>query len=257
MKNLKILCLNCQKAYNPNIKQFLQKILESNFYDFLLLQEANEKIIPIIRGLGQYNILSAMNPDNQIESHLRILYRNRFVLKDKSLLSFSKMNRSFALRGELGFLLGTFDCDGETIMLGSLHLHPGFPFHLRMKETNIVKKHIQNYGGLKNPVIFGGDLNLAYPWENWLTRKYFSRNFIDATINTGPTLDGLYTEKGTHLASKIGNMLTTLGISVKFKTDKLFVGKNIAGQNKITTRVLPDRVSDHSPIELIIYQNNL
>jgi hypothetical protein len=250
--NKKIFCLNCQKAYNSNFNRYLPKVLELNFYDFLLFQEADEKVLSIIQGAGNYKILGSVNPDNQMQSHLHVLYRDGYKLETSTFISFAKMNRLFARRAELGFLLGVFDCEGEKIIIGSVHLHPGFSFYLRMKEMGMVKNHLLAYSGSKVPIIFGGDFNLGFPWECAYARKTFGLDFFDATKNIGPTLNSRYTEKGTHIASRIGNIFAWLGIGIVFETDRIFINKEMVKQSKLTARILQDRVSDHSPLEFTI-----
>ena len=173
--NLNLLSLNCQKAYDLSIKEFLIKNLQSRIYDFVLLQEADEKVISIVERVGgSYKILKTINPDNQKQSHLCVLYKSEFVLKNNDFVSFSKLNRQFALRPELGFLLGTFDYNGNGIVIASLHLHPGFPFYLRTRGIQMVKNRLCYYNNSALPVIFGGDFNLAYPWETVYTRKFLA-----------------------------------------------------------------------------------
>ena len=249
---MKILDLNCQKAYNPNLKNFLSQVIASAEYDFILLQEADEKVLPMIESSGLYQSLGAINPDNKVQSHLRILYRNNCRLESSDFLSFAKMNRLFALRGEPGFLFGVFYLGSQKIVIGSAHLHPGLSFGIRAREMKMVKARLLTYFSKGLPIIFGGDFNLGFPWECTYARKVFIPEFSDATINIGVTLNSLYTEKGNRIDSKIGNLLAKFGIGVKFKTDRIFTDNRTAKQSKITARVLPNRVSDHSPVELIL-----
>lgn len=251
MNNLNILSLNCQKGYHQDLENFLAVILNSNFYDFLLLQEADEKVLTMIQDRGSYKLLRAVNPDIGKHSHLGIMYRDNFKLNKTYFVSFSKMNKMFALRGEPGFLIGIFDCRGQKLVLGSMHLHPSFPFHLRMREMALIKNKLLSLNKTI-PVIFGGDCNLGFPWEGWYIKKIFSPEFKDASAGLTPTLNSKYTEKGTHLAGKIGNLLAVCGIHLNFHTDKIFVDQKISQQIKLTPRVLPDRVSDHSPVELML-----
>lgn len=251
--DLNLLSLNCQKAYNRAVKEFLIKKLQSKKYDFLLLQEADEQIMSIIEGEGgSYKILKTINPDIQKQSQLCILYKREFVLKSTDFVSFSKLNRRFALRPELGFLLGTFDYNGNEMVIASLHLHPGFPFYLRVKGIQMVKNKLDFYNDEALPVIFGGDFNLAYPWEAGYTRRFFAPGFIDSTISIGPTLNSRYTEKGNHLASRINDFLRFIGVSIRFKTDRVFMDRYTANKHSVTSMILPNRVSDHSPVELVI-----
>ncbi len=45
---MKLLTLNTQKAYQPNFKSFLERILTEETYDFIILQETRKSIIDII-----------------------------------------------------------------------------------------------------------------------------------------------------------------------------------------------------------------
>jgi len=252
IKDLKILCLNCQKAYNSNLEAFLRETLQSGFYDFLLLQEADEKVVSIIENTGPYKILGAMNQEAGVQSHLLILYRNNFVLKDHTFMSFAMMNEVFSKRGEPGLLVGTFEYNGESIVVASAHLHPGLWFRIRAKEMHMIKDRLASYNSAELPVLFGGDFNLAFPWENQHARNIFKSGFRDVTKGIGMTLNSLYTETGIkscHIASKVGNFLARFNIAVTFKTDCIFLDKKSCEQFRGVSKILPVRVSDHSPIE--------
>lgn len=254
MQDFRVLCLNCQKGYHPAIKSFLESALASNLYDFLLLQEADEKIAAMIEGFGSsYKSLSRTNDEVQRMSHLRIMYRNDFELKDNNFISFANMNRLFAQKAELGFLTGTFVCNGETITVGSVHLHPGISLRIRRKEMAMIKNKLATYTStsLRTPMIFGGDFNSG-PSENAYIKKFFAPQFADTCLNIGPTLNSRYTERGPHHISKIANVLAKLGINITFKTDHILIDKATAEQCVASAVVLPDRVSDHSPIELTL-----
>ena len=252
IKNLKILCLNCQKAYTPGLEDFLKETLRLGIYDFLLLQEADEKVVSIVENTGPYKILGAMNHEAGVQSHLQILYRESFVLKDSTFVSFASMNQVFSKRGEPGLLVGTFDCNGESIIVASAHLHPGLWFRIRAKEMHMIKDRLASYNSAGLPTLFGGDFNLGFPWENLHARNIFKSGFRDVTKGIGMTLNSLYTETGSkscHIASKVGNFLAKFNIAVTFKTDCIFVDKKSCEQFGGVSKILPVRVSDHSPIE--------
>ena len=250
--NLKILSLNCQWAYNQEVKKFLQKILETDFYDFLLLQEANADVLTAVQKFKDYKQLGAFNTENQKQSWLHILYKKKFILKHSSFISFSQLNLQFSQYPQLGFLVGTFQHNEEIATLGSLHLHPGYDFRLRVLESNMIKKHILATCDPAKAVIFGGDFNTGLPFESWRIRKILSPEFYESTKNNGSTLHSRYTQKGTHIIAKTANLLAAAGINISFRTDKIFVDQKTARQCKSATRVLPDHVSDHSPVELIL-----
>lgn len=60
---MKPLSLNTQKAFQPTLAAFLRRVLESDAYDFLLLQEVTEKVLPLIEGIGAYTCLGAFNEE--------------------------------------------------------------------------------------------------------------------------------------------------------------------------------------------------
>src|ERR1051326_4040205 len=192
--NIQILTLNCQKAYAPGLQDFLEKVMQSSKYDFILLQEVDDKVAAMIAGASGYQILETTNPDNHLPSQLRILYRSNFHLQTSGFISFAKMNKLFAKRGEPGFLYGTFENHEGPIIIGSLHLHPSFPFHIRQKEIVMVRKKLESINSLSLPVIFGGDLNLTYPWEGPTVRRLLAKNFYEATLPLGATMDSHYTK---------------------------------------------------------------
>ncbi len=250
--NLKILSLNCQWAYNREVKNFLRKILETGFYDFLLLQEANPDVLTATREAKDYEQLGAFNEGNQKQSWICILYKKNFILKQTSFVSFSGMSAEYSEYPQLGFLMGAFKCNGETMTLGSVHLHPSYHFRLRALDIKLVKKHILINADSKTPIIFGGDFNTGFPLEGRRMRKILSPEFFDGTEKNGPTLNSRYTEHGTHFVSRAGNVLASAGIGISFRTDKIFIDRKTAGQHRVATRVFPDRISDHSPVELIL-----
>jgi hypothetical protein len=67
-----------------------------------------------------------------------------------------------------------------------------------------------------------------------------------------PTLDGKYSENVPRLPNRIGALLRFFGIPTRLWTDQVFVDAATAAKSDIQSRVLPDRVSDHSPVEVII-----
>ena len=252
MEKLKVLSLNCQKGHNENLKQFLENTLSSGQYDFLLLQEANDTVMSLCVIPESYNILSAVNQDIGQHSHIRIIYRDNFNLKKDSFVSFSNIDSHFTKRGELGFLVGTFEYDGILVDLVSVHLSPSFKMRLRLKELSVMKNHVLTYNKNNRPVIIGGDLNTGMPLENFFVTKKMQPEFHNATKDIGPTLNSQFTEKGTNAVGKWANFFKAIGITFKFQTDKIFLDGETFMKKTITACTLPDRVSDHSPVELLM-----
>ncbi len=123
---MKVLSLNCQKAYQPTLKAFLHNTLEAAIYDFILLQEANAPVLALMPSLGAYGMLNLFNQETKEQSHLCILYRSSFELTDSALHSFAFMHPDPHLQfAGFGLLLGTFRMNGQMVQIGSVHLHPG------------------------------------------------------------------------------------------------------------------------------------
>ncbi|MCR4325287.1 MAG: hypothetical protein NUV59_00575, partial [Patescibacteria group bacterium] len=89
---VKILTLNCQKGYRPEVADFLEKIIDSGVYDFLLLQEYAGDVPLHIRGAGPYRVLGAHDSEVGEQSHFAILYRDVFTLRKSEMYSFSHMH---------------------------------------------------------------------------------------------------------------------------------------------------------------------
>ncbi len=247
---MKILSFNCQKGFQPGLGGFLNRIFESKTYDFLLLQEVNGIVLSMSQNIPGYKLLDAFNEEAGEQSHLCILYRDHFEFQNSLFRSFSRMNRAFYARPELGFLAGTFSCAGKSVVVGSAHLHPALSFQLRAKEVRIIKEKLLTHSD--SQVIFGGDFNFGLPWEISNASKSLSPEFIDVTRDIGPTLNSRYTEVGNHISSRTGSILAKFGIEVLLSTDHVYVDQRTFESSRITVKKLSDRVSDHSPIELIL-----
>lgn len=253
--NFKILTLNCQAGYNPHIKKFLEHVFRSDIYDFFLLQEVNDKIEEIIEDAGRkYNVLSEFNKGVGKQSQLRILHRPAFTPSENTFISFSKITPAYAHFPQLGFLANAFKYESQKVLLGSAHLNPGFQFRSRINEINAVKKHLNERIKKEQPtsVIFGGDFNTGFPWENHSVKKILGPEFLESTGKIGATLHSHYTEPGNHLISRIGNFLDRLGIDISLKADHIFVDRQTSEFHKMQPHKLTNRVSDHDPVQLII-----
>ncbi|HEY4489965.1 MAG TPA: endonuclease/exonuclease/phosphatase family protein [Candidatus Paceibacterota bacterium] len=255
MKDIKILSLNCQKGYQTGLKEFLNKVLKDGQYDFLLLQEFTGVAMAAIPEGISYKILHGFNNELGKQSHLAILYRDNFLLKKSTLHSFSFMHPTpFLIHPGFGLLLGQFEKDGREIYIGSVHQHSGLRLGIRMRETKKLKEILRVSLPSAARIVFGGDFNLGLPGEVRRTNTILSPEFASVTKDIGPTLDSRYTENVPVLTNRIAVFLAKFGIRVPLKTDHLFVDRKTATESKINTRILPNKVSDHSPIELIIQE---
>ncbi|MFA5877398.1 MAG: endonuclease/exonuclease/phosphatase family protein [Candidatus Paceibacterota bacterium] len=248
---MKILSLNTQKAFQPALQDFLKKILENDIYDFILLQEVTDSVFPLVSNIGSYTLLGAFDETVQAQSHLLIVYRNKFVLKKSSLDSFALMHPSPRLRHSgFGILLGTFSTHGGDVTVGSLHLHSGLRSTVRVQEVESLKKRVIAEQDTGTPLIFGGDFNLGLPGEVIRACTIMAPQFIAKTRHLGPTLNSRYSEPHPNIVNTSAVFLAKFGIGFNLKTDHFFTDTETAKRSE--TRILSDRVSDHSPIELTI-----
>lgn len=248
---MKILSLNCQKDYQPALGGFLRATLAAGAYDFLLLQEADDAVLAHMQDCRGYKVLTATDERLGKQSMLCIVYRETFALIAHEIQSFAGM-RFDPVAGykHLGFgiLSARYVCDGTEYCVGSTHLHAGIHAKVRIQELPYVKEQMVRMSA-NAPAVFGGDFNFGYPWELPRAIRFFTPEFYCLTRRLGGTLDSRYSEYCDHLPNKIAHALARLGLSVKLRTDHFFVSRTLAVSADISCRVLPDRVSDHSPVE--------
>jgi len=252
MNNLAILTLNCQKAYHPDLPTFLEKTLSSEKYDFLLLQEVTPTIIStIINVTSSYKILNPFDSILGDTTGVCILYKEKFSLTTPLFISFAKIYRKIA-PAAWGCVAGIFESGDQKYLISSLHLHAGLNFRVRMKELRLVKYMLKRYVGQGMTIIFGGDFNTGFPKELVIAKQMFSSSFKRVNKKLGATLNSRYTEKAPFILNKISVFLAKFGIGFTFRTDHFFVDMKTVAEKIITCSILPDRVSDHNPVELVI-----
>ncbi|MDB5189785.1 MAG: hypothetical protein JWN49_111 [Parcubacteria group bacterium] len=251
---MKVLSLNAQKAYNSNLESFLKKILESSYYDFLLLQEATESVLKYFRHSSEYSILTATDEAVGEQSHLCIVYRTSIPLLSHQIQSFAGM-RFDPVRGYkhpgFGVLSASFKYEGKEVCLASVHLHSGIDAKVRVHELVLLREFVsQTVDSL--PAIVSGDFNFGYPWELSRGTSLLAPELLCVTRALGGTLDSRYSEYANHLPNKVATFFAKFGLGIKLRADHFFVSQELAESSGIACRILPDRVSDHSPIELIL-----
>jgi endonuclease/exonuclease/phosphatase (EEP) superfamily protein YafD len=251
---MKILSLNCQKDYNPALAVFLATTLESGKYDFLLLQELTPAMLARHEGQGKYKSLRAFNEEAGKESHLCVLYRSEFVLTESTFVSFNSFVPTThfemsAFRAEPGLLAGIFAIGDREVALGSLHLHPGpFP-RTRKRELDLVCQSLARFAGGR-AVLFAGDCNFGLPGELRSADAITAPSLKRLSRNLPPTLDSRYTEFEPNPINALAVFLARFGLGIRLRTDHVFGSSALVELTPISCRVLPDRVSDHSPIEI-------
>jgi hypothetical protein len=259
MKTISVLTLNCQKAYHPDLKNFIDRTLLSNAYDFILMQEVTPTVIDMItETTSSYKILNPFDSILEENTGVCVLYRDIFVPTDPLFLSFARINQKMSPRG-WGFVGGIFSTGSESYLVGSVHLHPGLNISIRMKELRLVKEMIKGYLPKNFPIIIGGDFNVGFKRELVIAKKIFLPEFVRVTKKLGTTLNSRYTEKDPYMLNKISVFLAKFGIGFTFRTDHFYVNSDIVESQAVECRILADRVSDHNPVELCIKQatNNI
>lgn len=250
MKAMKILSINTQKAYQPGLLPFLDHVICSEMYDAILLQEAVEPVLAPLRTHTTYAILEAFNEEMAAASHLAILYRSSWTLSSSQLYSFGMLHPFAALQhAGFGLLRGTFDTPSGSVMMGSVHLHSGWLPQVRVQEVRALKTCLMQDQEADVPVIVGGDFNLGLPGEVSNGYRLLAPQFCSRTRTLGSTLDSRYSEPHHNIINTGAVFLARFGLGVRLKTDHFFVDAKTA-ERVVGERVLPDRISDHSPIEL-------
>src|SRR3989344_753711 len=251
---MKILSLNCQKGHQPGLANFLEKTIVSNAYDFLLLQEATENVLAILKSYDSYKLITGDDTDLAENNWLCIAHKNGFQKSKSVFRSFGQMRKD-PVRGfghpAFGFLCATFEYETKSIAMGNVHLHSGVDKRVRELEAHEVKQMI-NYLGQEAPILFGGDFNFGFPGERLNVIKLFSPEFVCATESMEATLDSRYSEYANHLPNQVAFVLAKVGLGIKLKADQIFIDTKTAQQKKMYFNVLSDRVSDHNPIEFYI-----
>ena len=245
---MKILSLNCQKAYNQNLAGFLSGILSAQKYDFLLLQEATPVVLSFLKH-SSYETVTAYNDEASAQSHLCIVHRIEHKCTSSKLIPITNCDEPGALpkRPGYGALYGVFDIAGIQTRIGSLHLHSGISASIRRNGLSCITKELTKE---LHSTIIGGDCNFG-PFEKRRAAQALAPDFMCLTRKIGTTLDSSYTEPHPFFLNEIANVLRAVGLNIKLPADNFFATPDIAGSSH-TTRILPDRVSDHSPIELVL-----
>ncbi|MBP6975086.1 MAG: endonuclease/exonuclease/phosphatase family protein [Candidatus Pacebacteria bacterium] len=251
---MKVLSLNCQRGYTEGLEVFLRNTIGGGECDFLLLQEFFGPAVSFVEKIQPYKLLQVLNQDVDQLTQTVIIYRNAYHLTEQNYLPFPKDYPDPVMGIEhstFGSLLARFETDAGQFLMGSVHLHSGMNFKVRANQIERVKEQAVAFSRPDDVTVFGGDCNFGFPWERYSAENILRPHFVCATRNNGATLDGRYSEDVPHLPNRIAATLGRLGIAARLSTDHIFVNVNSNNLMDFKTRVLPDRVSDHSPVELV------
>ncbi len=254
--DMAVLSLNCQKNYNPHLIPFLETVLKKGKYDLFLLQEATSDVLKPFESFPNYSIINSKDKLGRLSLSC-VVYNskrcslNNFVYEPILLNGFEKQELKKPFQS-FGIAIVLLDFQGIMITAGSIHLPSGFSSKRRVKDLKLGKEMMGDIGDSQIK-FYGGDCNFCFSSEIRRASKVISPEYRCITSHLGPTLNSYFTE--SHLPYSwvyVNNILRKLGIKVKLKTDHIFVDEMTTKRNNIETRILSDRVSDHSPIEMIL-----
>jgi endonuclease/exonuclease/phosphatase family metal-dependent hydrolase len=252
---MKILSLNCQRGHQPQLKNFLNHILQSEKYDLLILQEADQKVISFLQH-EQYGLVNIFNEEVKKDSELCIVYRRSYNLIKTGFKSFASM-RNDPWHGfkhpSFGLLWADLTIENKPFRIGSIHLHSGIDRKARSAELKLAKELFLK--DIKGPAIIAGDFNAGFPGESFRMANILEPELVWETRNIGPTLDSRYSENLPHLPNRIAAFLSLFNIRIPLWTDHVFVDQQTANTYSVKCSVLEDRVSDHNPVEFTINKN--
>jgi len=249
---LKVLTLNCGKGYVAGLYDFLEKTLQKNEYDFVLLQEFSSSNAEWFKSnIENYKILRVFDKEINMESELAIVYRKDFILKESQLYLFNHFLKANLKRPEFGFLLGKFKIPQSELIIGSIHSSAVLYFNARSREAKFAKKCLLDFNPDSLPIIFGGDFNSGLPGEKTRNNKIFRPDFINLTINSGVTVNSRYVEpRPGWWLNVISVFFAKFGLGICMDVDHIFVDKKTAKTHASSCKVFPDRISDHSAMEV-------
>ncbi|MES2203068.1 MAG: endonuclease/exonuclease/phosphatase family protein [Patescibacteria group bacterium] len=256
---LKILSLNCQRGYHSHLplREFLRDVFERGDYDFIILQEFAKDVPSFVRGVGPYNLLEAHDDQVGEYAQLCVAFRQGYELAASDFTAFATKKPDpivGVVHSTFGFLCGRFSKADKVYVVGSVHLHAGVFRSTRREQMRIIKRQLLELSRPEDMVVFGGDCNLG-PFEHNGMARLLAPEFVWATGKIPSTLNGWYSENVARLPNRIGAFLRFFGIPVRLWTDQVFVDAKTALNSVTQSRVLPDRVSDHSPVEVSIESN--
>jgi|GEM_PF-1297244 len=255
MSNLHVLTLNTQGGYHDKLrsalKNFFQLTFDAGTYDFFLLQEVNENVLPLLEH-HSYKLVRIFDDKAKKESEVCIVYRAAYKVVQTGFKSFAPLQYRKYKGGfkcpSFGVLRADIDTGSEIIRLVSLHVHSGTDRSLRLTELRLAKELACT--DVSVPTIIGGDFNFVFPGEAARGAEILAPEFTQVTKSLAPTLDTRYCDNGPSLMTRVSSFLGRFNVGVSFHTDHFFINKLMADICTTECHVLGNRVSDHSPVSL-------
>ena len=251
-RHIAVLSLNCQHGRQPSLRPFFEGIRKEKKYDFLLLQEVNRAVVDMLPDDADYSVLRfPSHLDDDSYGSVTVMYRSDYRPEGIEYFSFDKLlGRKFSTH--YGLAVATFFGSKGQYTVGSLHMNAGLRWDPRKKEAYFLRELLQERSDLiDGSIILGGDFNNGYRWEDGVADRIFAPLLTNVTTSIDRTLDSLYSEPAGNFVNDVSWLLSHIGVHVTVKVDHIFFDSKLAGLKR-SVRKLSDRVSDHSPVEVIV-----
>jgi endonuclease/exonuclease/phosphatase family metal-dependent hydrolase len=260
----KVLTFNCQHAYQEGFEPYIREIISERKYEFLLLQEVDEKVLEILEPLIEtyrYKKLSVMSHNTNTPLRSCILYKPKFKFLRSDFITFSPIvlqevndSGSFAaiFKVPIRFtrLLGK-----KKIMVTVTHLHGSYRLVARKRELMALKKQVIHLDNENKCVkIIGGDFNNLIKGEGAYNDRIMKPDFINVTDFDGHTHDSTYLEH-YYRNIPIVSLLFRKEKTYQTKIDHIYMDKESAKRIKHSSKPIDVVASDHRPVELVLRKN--
>lgn len=256
---LKIITLNCQRAYQEKFIDFFAKLLNSSEYDFILLQEANEKVHKVIKeNSAHYDLIFTHNIHTNSHHEICLIYRKEFEIVKTKFLNFYDPAKKMLTQS--GCAIGLFrltqkfkkDFSKEYALIGSLHLQASYHARIRKRELIEIKSAFDELGeGYSTIQVLGGDFNNLGPWEKYLNHLRLLPNLKYASTFREYTHNSAYLEK-IHLDKKLAKFFLVDKLKYKVKLDHYYIDTESHKSYTFKSQTLKIDISDHRPVVMEI-----
>jgi endonuclease/exonuclease/phosphatase family metal-dependent hydrolase len=258
---LSIVTLNCQKAFQPAFKPYMEEILSQRRYDFLLLQEVDLKTLETIQPIfkeNRYTRLSAFSPKTNSELYTCILYKNEFEFLRSDFITFTPIVIQEVT--ETGSIAGVFKIPlryrrglkKKKILLIATHLHASYHLLARKKELRQVKNQALHLDPKDECIkVIAGDFNNLIKGESKIHDAQMKPEFTNISDFDTPTYDSKYIEP-KYSEALYARLFFSGGKRYQMKLDHIFVDSQSAKRLLHDCKVIDVVASDHKPIELNI-----
>jgi len=256
---LKVITLNCQRAYQKGCKDFLQQLLHSQEYDFILLQEANAAVHEtVLTNLRNYNILFTHNTSTNSKHEICLIYRLEYTLIKEEFLNFYNPERKMLTQS--GAAIGLFklpqdkiqSLQKEYVLIGSLHLQASY--HAKMRQVEL-RKIKAIFGGISDGYdaikILGGDFNNLGPGEIYFHSLVLKPHLVYASHFNDHTHDTTLLEP-MNRERPLAKLLLIDKYRYRVKLDHYFTDQESYDLYTIESDTLKVDVSDHRPVVMTL-----